>query len=223
MLCETRKKEKINMKNNEKIQKMVVTAILLALTIVLQAYATTFRIGTYSLPLSLVVIAAGAIMYGPLVGSILGTGWGLFIFVADPSCQAFIHYSVPGTIMAVIGRGFLDGFITGLLAVVFKKLFKFKYGNYLAIFIPALLLPFINNLIFFLCELTIFRDFIGMDKIIGSFFTLNLLISTAISFIMAPVIVRIVDASKYILHLEDKPKTEEENTNTDNIYSELEK
>jgi len=211
------------MKNNENIQKMVVTAILLALTIVLQAYATTFRIGTYSLPLSLVVIAAGAIMYGPLVGTILGTGWGLFIFFADTSCQAFMSYSVPGTIMAVIGRGFLDGFITGLLAVLFKKIFKFKYGSYLAIFIPALLLPFINNLIFFLCELTIFRDLIGMDKILGSFFTVNLLISTIISFIMAPVIVRIVNASKYILHLEEKPKVEEENLSTDKVYSELEK
>ena len=210
------------MKNKNNILKMVVTAILIALTIVLQAFATQFRIGTYSLPLALIVIAVGAILYGPLVGALLGTIWGMFIFFADPSCAGFMQYSVPGTVMAVIGRGFLNGLITGFIAKFTKSLFKFKHGTFLATFIPAILLPFINNIIFFLCEFFIFKDYLNSlgYNFYKDLFTINLLISCLISFVMAPVIVRVVEASKYVLHIEDKPVVEEEKINSE-VYSQL--
>jgi uncharacterized membrane protein len=129
--------------------KMVVLAIFVALTIVFQAFATLFKVGQYSLPLSLVVIAVGALLYGPLAGAFLGFVWGTYILIFDPSCSFFLNANPPlsifYTFVATSIRGTLGGLLTGLIYKGLKSVFKFKGGDYLAMVIASLLLPLINK------------------------------------------------------------------------------
>lgn len=89
------------------ILKLVLLAIFIATSIVLQAFATNFKIGEYSPALSLVPIAISAILLGPIAGCITGGCWGLYILIFDPSCAAFFQYSWFGTVVVVLGRVFL--------------------------------------------------------------------------------------------------------------------
>ncbi|MCR5787209.1 MAG: hypothetical protein K6G28_05870 [Acholeplasmatales bacterium] len=214
------------MKHND-ILKMVVLAVLIALTIVLQAFATTFKVGTYSLPLSLIVIAVGAFLYGPLASLLLGTIWGIFIFAADRSCDVFMAYSVPGTVLAVIGRGALNGLFVGLIYVLLKLVFRFRGGDYVAMFISALLLPLFNKFFFVLCEYMIFSELFKNKNLWAGFFAANLGISCLSSFIIAPVICRIVIAGRYILHLDNENNSNEskeevfEDISNDGVFKDL--
>ena len=70
------------MKNRSKIQTVVVTAILAAIIIVLQTFASGIRIGPFTITLSLVPIVLGAVLYGPFQGAFLGAVFGVVVCVA---------------------------------------------------------------------------------------------------------------------------------------------
>ena len=64
-----------------KIQKLVIMSILVAIVAVLQYFGGVIAIpGTgLSITLTLVPIVLGAILYGPVFGSVLGTVFGLIV------------------------------------------------------------------------------------------------------------------------------------------------
>ena len=63
-------------KSNQ-ILRLVLLASFIAISIVLQVFATYIRIGEYSPALALVPIAISAILLGPVAGCITGGFWGL--------------------------------------------------------------------------------------------------------------------------------------------------
>ena len=90
------------MKNSQKIVKLTVTSILMAITIVLQAIAgfIVIPVTNTSPALSLIPIAVGAIIYGPSCGAILGLGWSLFI-LASGQASGYLAMNFIGTIITV--------------------------------------------------------------------------------------------------------------------------
>ena len=60
------------MSNSKLIRKITATAMLTALTVIFQFIGNQIVIGPVSINLSLLPIAIGAILYGPLVGLFLG-------------------------------------------------------------------------------------------------------------------------------------------------------
>lgn len=205
------------------ILKLTVLSILIALTLIFQAFATQFKVGTYSLPLSLVVIAVGAILYGPGAGLLLGTVWGTYIYMNDGSVAVFATYSIPYTLIAVIGRGALNGLLTGLIYQLFKHLLKFKGGDTAAMFIASMLIPFINKGIFTLCEYLMFKDLLlnkfGVENVWAGFLSLNLVITCLSSFVLSPVVVRVCIAGRHILRLDEEKESlkDTESINEDNL------
>lgn len=215
------------MKNKERILKMVVLAMLFALAIVLQAIATFVpSLSTYSLPLGLIPVAVAAIIYGPGYGALVGALWGAYINIFDPSCQTFYNWESlqPGlaifyTILAVTGRGALDGLFVGLVykLVMFiaHKITKNKsddemaIGENVATLIASVLMCLFNNLVFW----TLVTICFGMNfPALQAFFTANLGLSILLSAICAPILARVITISKRMLNTEKNKENKKKDT-----------
>ena len=71
--------------NHQKINRMVGIAVLSALVVVLQLLSSVIKIGTVSITLTLIPIVVGAAFYGPGAGAILGTVFGLVVYINSRS------------------------------------------------------------------------------------------------------------------------------------------
>ena len=138
--------------NQKRVRVIAGTAILTALIVVFQIIGNYVQFGPVSINLSLLPIALGAILYGPLVGFMLGVINGALILLA-PSTGIFLSYSIFWTVLVCILKTGLAGLLSGLIF----KLFKGK-GIIPGIFISSLIIPIINSGIFILACLTVMRD-----------------------------------------------------------------
>ena len=93
-------------------KKMVGTAMLAALIFIFQMIANFIPITGVTLNLSLIPIALGAILYGPFAGALLGFGNGLVVLLS-PSTEAFLSYSLFGTIVVCLLKCTIAGFLAG--------------------------------------------------------------------------------------------------------------
>jgi len=136
------------------IKMITSTGILLALEIVFQIIGNYVSLGPVSINLSLIPIAVGAILYGPLVGGFLGLANGILVILAPATLSLFMSISVWGTILTCL----LKCTIAGVAAGFFFKLFK----NHKVVggVITSFLVPIINTGLFSISCLTIFRSFL---------------------------------------------------------------
>lgn len=112
--------------NNSKIQKLVGTAVLAAIIIVLQLLGGGIHIGPVSISLVLVPIVIGALIYGPGVGAILGAVFGVIVIIMilagmDPASMVMLQFNPAGTIITCLVKGILAGLVPGLIFKAFKK------------------------------------------------------------------------------------------------------
>ena len=212
-------------KSNQ-ILRLVLLASFIAISIVLQVFATYIRIGEYSPALALVPIAISAILLGPVAGGITGGFWGLYILIFDSTCAVFFNYSWIGTVVVVLGKGFLAGFGTGWMNKWLKR-----YNIYLGMCVAAIVTPLINSLVFRLGEITIFYPLIkswgktGIGTMIG-LFSISFLLEMGISIVLSPVVCRICILGDTQLNLgvftEDEKerarKKKEEKLETSSLY-----
>ena len=136
---------------NDAVKKMTVTAILLAIEIVFQVIGNyiTFP-GGVSINLSLIPVALGAILFGPLSGAFLGLMNGVLVLFAPSTQVLFFQYAPLGTVITCLSKCTIAGLIAGL---VFKLINK---KNFLvAAIVASLLVPVLNTGIFTLCAFTI--------------------------------------------------------------------
>ena len=134
-------------KTNAQTQKWVMCAILTAIVIVLQLLCTLVRVGPFSITLALIPIIIGAALYGPLVGGWLGIVFGGVVLLVDAS--AFLAVDVFGTVVTVLAKGFMAGFVAGWVYKAFEKL-----NTYVAVAVAAVVSPLVNTGIFFIgCQL----------------------------------------------------------------------
>ena len=142
----------MNKKKYFTTKMIATTGILVGIEIVLQIIGNYINPGFANINLSLIPIAIGAVMYGPLVGGFLGLVCGVMVLISPSTMQVFMPISPVGTIFTCILKTTLAGVVAGLVVKLFKPEKKI-YGVILA----SILIPVINTGIFSIFCLLFFK------------------------------------------------------------------
>ena len=181
--------------NRTKTQRMVGMAILAAIIVVLQSVGSFIKFGSVSVSLVLIPIVVGAAIYGPSAGALLGGVFSIVVLL-QPDTAFFYGISFLGTVLTVIAKGTLAGWLAGL---AFRCLCA--KNEWIAVGLAAMVCPVVNTGLFALGSRLFFWDayaemgggnamLILMTVMIG----FNFLAEFAANVICAPVIVRILHA-----------------------------
>ena len=146
------------------IKTITGSGILLALEIVFQIIGNYVSLGPVSINLSLIPIAVGAILYGPIVGGFLGFANGVLVILAPATLSLFMSISVWGTLLTCLLKCTIAGVVAGFVYRAFKT------NKVLGGMIASFLVPIINTGLFCISCITIFRPFLenygqGYDNI----------------------------------------------------------
>ena len=183
---------------NDQVRKITGVAVLLAIEIVLQAMGNYITPGVVSINLSLIPIALGAILYGPLAGALLGFGNGLVVLLS-PSTEAFLSYSIFGTIVTCLLKCTLAGFLAGLIYKLIAK-----KNSLIGAIVASLIVPVVNTGLFVLAVFTIFFGLfspIGTTEEVMKYVFLimigwNFVIEFLITAVLSPTIARVINIIK---------------------------
>ncbi len=194
----------MNMKFS-KTQRLVGTAVLVALVIVLQTVGSGIRIGPFTPTLSLVPIIIGAILFGPVIGGVLGLVFSIIVLIsvvsgADAGGAIMFAQNPIATVAIVLLKGTVAGLVSG---VVVDKLSKKNMT--VAVAAAAVTAPITNTGIFCIGVLIFFYDLIsswgqaaGFDSaliyIIMGLIGVNFIVELVLDLILVPVIVRVISA-----------------------------
>lgn len=176
---------------------MVGVSLLSAIVIVLQLLGSFVRVGQVSFSLVLIPIVVGAAVYGPSAGAILGGIFGIVVLL-QPDTVFFHNITVFGTVLTVMAKGVLSGWLSGLAYRLLAK-----KSEWVAVMLAAAVCPLVNTGIFVLGCRLFFWDaltllgggdavtflFVGMIGVnfIGEFVT---------NVVCAPIIMRVLHAIK---------------------------
>lgn len=172
------------------------TGVLTAIEIVLQILGNFITIGPVSINLSLIPIALGAILYGPICGAFLGFINGLSVVFAPSTLAIFMPINPLATIFLCILKSTLAGLFAGLVCLPLKKKHQIV-GSILA----SMLVPVVNTGLFAIGSLLFFRSFLeavaaGFPNIYAALFLAvigwNFVFEFLINAILSPGITRIV-------------------------------
>lgn len=123
-------------------------AVLVALVVVLQIFGGNIKIAGLSLNLALVPIALGAILFGPLLGSVLGFICGLIVLIygitgVEPFTFYLFSQSPFMTVVICLVKTTVAGAVSGwVYRLVEKK------NRWVAVFIASALVPVVNTGLF---------------------------------------------------------------------------
>ena len=194
------------MKNKQQITKMVMLAILAALTIVFTYLPIKF--GQFQINLALIFIACGAILYGPVAGLGLGVLNGLIV-IFNGDAAWFMSLSAVGTVITVLCKTGLAGLASGFIFKALKNT-----NRTLASVLAVLIVPILNTSIFVLGCLTFFVDTMAsgateaqkstLGYILVTMVGVNFFVEIAINAILSPVIDRVTFIGAKQLGLEEK-------------------
>ena len=183
------------------IQKLVLGAVLTALVVILQLLGSFIKLGPFSISLVLVPIVLGAAMCDYKIGAWLGLVFGVVVLISGDAAP-FYAINVPGTIITVLVKGTLCGFLAG---ITYKMLEK--YNRYLAVMAAAVVCPIVNTgvfligcCIFFLGEIASWGVAAGFSNVVGYMFLGlaggNFIFEIITNIILAPVILRVMTFKK---------------------------
>lgn len=176
-----------------KVKRIVGTAILIAIVIVLQLLGQFIKIGPASVTLVLLPIVVGAAMYGPGAGAILGLAFSVVVLL-QPDTAFFYGMNVFGTVVTVLLKGVLAGWLAGL---VYHAL---EHKNpILGVVLAAVICPIINTGIFFLGCCAFYWDALaatGIENValyvIVAYIGFNFIAEFLTNVLCCPVIVRVL-------------------------------
>lgn len=185
-------------KNRELTYKLVGTALLTAIVVVLQIVGGAIKVGTFSISLVLMPIVVGAALFGIWSGAWLGLVFGVMV-MATGDAALFLAVNVPGTIITVLAKGILAGLAAG---AVYKLLEK--KNKYVATLLASIASPVVNTGVFLIGCAVFFMDIIKSGAgdapvfkyMIVGLVGFNFILELAINLVLNPVIVRIVDIGK---------------------------
>lgn len=190
------------MSNSKLIRKITATAMLTALTVIFQFIGNQIVIGPVSINLSLLPIAIGAILYGPLVGLFLGMVNGALVLLG-PGMSLFYDINIPLTVLICLLKTGLAGLFSGLVFKLFKKKAPVP-----GMIVASLIVPVINTGIYVIGCYTVFRSQIGI--LISIFLLYNFLFEFGAAIILSPALVQVIKVvSKKFDDNEEQPKVEE--------------
>lgn len=178
-------------------------AVLLALVVVLQLFASAIPMFGVTLNFSLIPIILAGMFCGWIGGGILGFASGMVTFITaavlgrEPS-TAFLFQADPVVLTLIcIGKTTVAGAVAGL---VFRPVARLN--SYAGAYTASLLVPVINTGIYMLGMVLMKDDvaaFLGTEATANVVFTavfgliwLNFILEIAVSMLLAPVVHRIV-------------------------------
>lgn len=180
------------------------TGILAGIEIVLQIIGNYINPGFANINLSLVPIAIGAILYGPVVGGFLGLVCGVMVLISPSTMQFFFSVSPVGTILACLLKTTLAGVIAGFV----MKPFKGEKKIYGAIF-ASILVPVINTGVFSIFAVIFFVPLLegmiseAIPSIAAALFVgmigINFILEIISTVILAPSLYKIIEHTR-VLH-----------------------
>lgn len=191
------------MNNSFKIKRMVGIASLAAIAAVLQYVSQFITFGPFNITLALTPIVVGAILYGPVGGSILGLIVGIVILVSGQA-QAFLVISPVGTIFTVLLKSTLAGLASGFVFLGLKK-----KNPLLGTVLASLIVPIVNTGIFALSCMTVLYNALlelanganTMYFLFISMIGINFLFEFAINSLLSPALYQIVKIFATKLHI----------------------
>ena len=183
---------------NNSVLYLVELAILTAMVAILAYFGGFIKIGGLaSISLTLIPVAVGAALHGPLAGAWLGAVSGA-VFFMTPDAAFWLGLSIPGTIITVMVKGVLAGFFAGLV----YKLFRHT-SRYLAVLMSAIVCPLVNTGIFLLGSLIFFIDTVSAGAsaeglsvgayLILFFVGLNFVFELITNIVLSPAVYRVLD------------------------------
>jgi len=188
--------------NKQKIQRLTVLGLLSALVILLQFLSMALRFSAFNITLTLIPIVVGAALYGIGAGAWLGLVFGVIVLLSGDAA-GFLVWSIPGTVITVLGKGIAAGVASGL---VFKLLEK--KNRAVATVAAAVICPIANSGVFLLGCLTFFFGNITaaaegtayagntVGFIIMVYIGFNFILEFLINTVFSPTIVYIVNIGK---------------------------
>lgn len=143
---------------NDKLYKIIATAIFCALIVVLTMTAGMIQIGSLKLTFVLVPVALTGILFGVIPGTIAGFAFGLTVFMQCVTGLEAFGYALfvinPFyTFIATVGRGIFAGLLT---ALVYKGMSKLVKNMYVKAIVTAIAAPVLNTGIFLIAYSTLF-------------------------------------------------------------------
>ncbi len=178
-------------------------AVLLALIIVLQALGGTIVIGPVQLNFTLIPIVLGSIIFGPIVGALLGFACGVVVLIqvimgAVPF-YALIWANDPiVTTFTCIVKTTAAGLLSGIAYQILSK-----KNEIVAIFVASAIVPVVNTALFIVGCLLMTNSVYAMAGtqnvlifICVSLVTFNFFIELAINLIVAPTLNRVLKIIK---------------------------
>lgn len=179
-------------------RKIVMMGLLTALVVVLQFVSMNIRTGAFSITLSLVPMVVGAALYGKWSGAWLGGVFGLSVLLTGDA-NAFLVVSAVGTVLTVMLKGILAGFVSGLVYELISK-----KNDTVATYISGVLTPIVNTGVFILGCLAFFmptiKSWAGETNAIKFLFVgvigFNFFIELAVNLILSPTIAKIIKIGK---------------------------
>lgn len=196
--------ERKNLKGFFTAKNIAYFAVLLALVIVLQVFASAIPVGATgaTLNFSLVPIVLGALLLGPIGGTLLGLACGIVVLVQVVVLTGNAFYLAIWTNSPVVTTFtcLIKTTAAGFLAGLAYKLISRK-NSLAAAFVASAIVPIVNTGIFILgclCMMGTIADFGGVSGIDILVFILvgivsfNFFIELAINLILTPAIHRVV-------------------------------
>ena len=181
----------------ENIKQMVGISLLSAIVVVLQLLGSFIHFGPVSISLVLIPIVVGAAVYGPAAGAVLGGVFSIVVLL-QPDTVFFHNITVFGTIVTVMVKGTLSGWLSGAVYRVLAK-----KNEWIAVLLAAVVCPIVNTGIFALGCRLFFWDalmILGGGDAVTFLFTgmigVNFIAEFLTNVICAPVILRVLKAIK---------------------------
>ena len=174
-------------------ERMVLGALMTALVIVFQCLATyTAFFGPFSTAIGLIPIVIGAVLCGPGIGAWLGLVFGVVV-LATGGANLFLAFSVPGTVITVLGKGMACGFAAGWVNKLLAPLHKSAASVAAALTGPVVNtgIFLLGSWIFFLPHATAIAEKAGSDKsgfaVFIGFAMANFLLEVGMNLVLTPV------------------------------------
>ena len=187
--------------SHEKVVKLVQTAFIAALIVVLQVITYFVKIGPFNMSFVLIPIVVGGLLLGPKTGAFLGGVFGLVVTILSATgvdAGGFIVFTANPVMCVILCmlKGILAGFVP---AVVYKSMNKNK-SNAASVWLASMLSPILNTGVFCIGMYIFFYDVLqswagGTNVLIYTLTGLvgiNFIIEFCLNLVLSPVITKLI-------------------------------
>ena len=184
---------------NKKIstRNIALTGLLAAIEVVLQLLSYIIPTAV-NINLSLIPIALGALLMGPIAGGFLGLISGVIVLVSPNTVSVFMAISPFGTILTCLSKTTVAGLVAGFIA----KALRNKH-DVLGAILASIVIPVINTGMFIIYTYIFFKEGLGLPtfaSIFTAFIGINFLFEVVSTLLLGP--------SLYKITTQLKPHTE---------------